>query len=355
MKHNVLPALAVCAVLGACAQADQQLPFESAGQAVTRTVPAAGGTVSTAAGASVQFPSGALGAATSVTVTPVENPAAARPSGSPVGGAAFQLSPAGTQLAHPAVAELKFDRAQAGSRAWLASVVNVTPSGVRELGDTRVDLSTGVARVGVSTLGTLAVVVPDPSAVFQVRRASARPSASLVPAPSLAASAAVETDSVVTRCGDPSNRCTTLTVEASDNLVDRVENAAAVYPRIQGVLRVAGATATGRVEMSAAVRAQLGSGQTAENVTVVGLVEPTASTVVTETATAVVLSHVRFRISGTSETGVGRVQETVGTLTIPFSAASGSVTITREFEMRNAAGQLEPAWVRLVFPVQLFR
>ena len=130
-----IPVLLAALAVAACEQESQQLPFATEA-ATTRTVPASGGTVSNAAGVAVQFPAGSVGAGTTVTITPGSVPAAAQNSGVAVSNG-FALEPAGTQLATPAQVEVKFNTEQDRSRAWLTSVVNVTPQGVREIGNAR--------------------------------------------------------------------------------------------------------------------------------------------------------------------------------------------------------------------------
>ncbi|MDP9348748.1 MAG: hypothetical protein M3P24_06360, partial [Gemmatimonadota bacterium] len=151
MSRRNIPLLAASLALAACEQQEQQLPFDLAGPEVARTVSATGGTVSTAQGASVTFPTGAVAQATAVTLTPVAQRASS-PSGTPVGTASFRLTPEGAVLQKPAEVTLRLGANPAD--AWLASVLNVTPSGTQEIGSADVDLSAGLVRAKVSTLGT---------------------------------------------------------------------------------------------------------------------------------------------------------------------------------------------------------
>lgn len=311
---------------------------------VERTVPSTGGTVSTPAGASVSIPAGALSAPVAVRLTPVPAPALA--SSGAAASAGFQLEPAGTPLAEAATVALSFDRRADAGRAWLASLVNVTPSGVREIGDTRVDLSTGSVTGAIDQLGTLAVVIPDPRAVFQVRRAGSR---SESPTVALLALAATGTDSVVVRCGDEANRCEGVVVTASANLLEKVEDAAAVYPRIDGVLRISGSSVSGRIDLATTLRARLAA--TAENVVIDGSITPTAGSVVSESSGALTFTAMRHSISGSADSG-SNSEEVVTTLTIGKSG-SPTVTITRTFQIDDSAGQPESASVSVSFPVQI--
>lgn len=346
MTQRMLYVLVLAAGVGGCEHESQPLPFSAdAVQATTKTVSSAGAVMSTPAGASVQFPAGSMSTSTVVTLTPVAAPAAARPSGAAV-SSGFQLEPAGTVLSASAGVDLKFDAKVDPARAWLASVVNVTPAGVREVGETRVDLATGLVRARIGELGTLSVVIPDPRAVYHVPRSGVRARAA---ASTLAATG---TDSVVSRCGDAQSRCDGLTVSASSNLMGMVEDAAAVYPRIEGTLRIAGSGVSGGLTMSTAFRAQLKSGQSAENVVINGRIEPTAATRASETASELVFTQMLHHVAGSADSG-SEAQQEIATLVVPKSGAAAAVTLTRTFQMRNSAGALEDASVSVTFPVQI--
>lgn len=342
---SILPVLLASAALAACERESQQLPFSAEGAGtVARTVPTTGATVSSPAGASVQIPAGAVSAPVEVRLTPVPAPAVARSGASASAG--FQLEPAGTPLAQPASVGLAFDASADPGRAWLASLVNVTPSGVREIGETRVDLSTGSVSGEIDELGTLAVVIPDPKAVFQVRRGGER---SLAPGAPRYDLAATGTDSVVVRCGDEANRCEGVSVTASANLLEKVENAAAVYPRIDGVLRISGTSVSGRIDLATSLRAQLEA--TSENVVINGSITPTAGSVVSESAGSLTFSAMRHAIRGSADSG-SQSDEVVTTLEISKSGTP-TVTITRSFQIDNSAGEPESASVSVSFPVQI--
>jgi hypothetical protein len=355
MKARMMSILLLGAGLAGCEQESQTLPFSAeTGQMVSKSIPASGGRVSTPAGASVHFPDSALSASATVTLTVATPPAALQQSGEPISGAAFELTPAGLQLNKPASVELQLDPSADSEQAWLASVVSLTPNGAEELGETRVDLAAGVVHSEISRLGTLAVVIPEPDAIFPVETA---PSAAKIPAPSAAAASllgASGTDSVRVGCGSRDNRCAGLRVEASHSLLERVHRAAAVYPQVRGTLRIDGGSASGVLSLRTPFRVKLQSGRTAENVVLDARVEPTAATTVSETASELVFTHMSFRVSGGARDG-SDVQETVGSLVISKSDSAGWITIERHFQIPGNDGTSNEAYVSVTVPVQLFQ
>lgn len=351
MKQRILVGILLGTGLAACEQQSQSLPFnvDSAEPTVKTVSQSEAARVTTPGGASVHFPSGSVGSNTSVSLSTVTAPAAAAKSGTSV-SSGFKLEPAGLELEKPASAELKFAPPSDAARAWLASVVNITPDGIQEIGNTRLDLRSGLADARVGTLGTLAVVIPDPSAVVLVQRSGAARSISALESELLPTG----TDSVATECGDVDNRCADLSAAASENLLTLVEDAAAVYPRITGKLRISGVSATGEFNMATTLRLRLKSGASAENVDFAALIRPTSGTVVTETASEIRMTNVYFRISGGTGDQSGS-HETIDTLVIPKGSSNGSITITRHFEIRNSADQLEDSFVKVTFPIQFYQ
>lgn len=347
MNVRPLSVLLLGLSVSACEQTEQALPFTTDGSAaVSKPVSAQGGVVSTPAGASVAFPANAL-SGTTVSLAAVGSPAGAQKSGQSV-SSGFALEPAGTALAAPAEVAVKFDAAAAGSRAWLASVVNVTPAGTRELPNTRVDLTTGTARTDISELGTLAVVVPAPDAVVELRRPG---SASRAPSYSVSGRVLLgdgSTDSVKVKCGKPDQRCSGVAVDASDNLLEMVDGAAAIYPQIEGALRVSGEQVTGNISLNTAFRAQLKSGRSSENVQVNlsnTRIEATASTTIREDGSRIVISNLRGLSNLPGQGGAA-------SLTIQKNGAgSATISVVRRFDIRNEDGKLEPATVTVRFPV----
>jgi hypothetical protein len=335
--------LSVLVAAAGCEQETQKLPFD-VDAATTGTVTSQGGVVSNAGGASVSFPSGSLASNVQVSVTPSTVPASLNASGAAASDG-FKIEPEGTTLTKPAELELKF--APTGDRAWLASVVGVSNGTVREYGATRVDLSTGVAAADIVRLGSFAVVIPEASAVYRVQAAS-RVEIPIVNA----VQPGQRSRTVSVNCGAPGNRCTGLTVTATQNLLDQVKDAAAVYPKVSGTLTINGASASGSINASAAVRVQLESGQTAESIELVALLQPTAGTVVTETDTQLRLTNVLHRVSGGTSSETAAAEE-VTTLVINKSSGNGSIVIDRDFNIRVSGGSTQSANVAIAVPVQL--
>ncbi len=320
--RSILAALAALSAAG-CEQASQTLPFDGQPETpVSRAVPAEGGTISTTAGASVALPAGSVAAGTVVTLTPGAAPASSA-SGTAASARAFALAPAGMTLATPAGVDLALNGA--GERAWLASLVVRTPTGVAELGDADVDLANGIVRGSIPTLGTVSAVLPEPGAVL---RATALTSASA----SQAAAPRVQLATGTTRvlrgaCGGAGNRCSALSVQVSPNLLERVDTVAVVFPRLSGEIRVSGASATGRLVLTAPVRARLASKASAVTLPSTITAEPTASTVVTETAGRVTLTHVK--VTGRS---AARTAETLTTLVVTYEGSQAWIRLEHGFQ-----------------------
>lgn len=347
---HVLSLLLAAGALSACEPQTQALPFASEVDSATQVITNTGGTVSTAAGASVEFPSGSLQGSTPVTLSSVAAPA--QQSGKPVSGA-FKLEPSGTVLSEPANVELRFDAGDA-SQAWLASVINVTAGGVQEVSETRVDASTGIVEAQIQQLGTLAVVLPDPAAVFTVT--SEGFAADRVPV-ARTSSAAAPIRRLQSSCGAAGNRCSGLKITASENLLSQVGAVALLYPSIRADMKIDGATATGSFLLDSSVRVRLKGAKVAENVAIHAEITPTSATRVTETGSSLTLSNVRMRISGKAQ-GQSDATETVRDITIPKGTGTGVLSITRSFTFRTSAaagsgGELEDASFTVNLPLEL--
>ncbi|HEX6746296.1 MAG TPA: hypothetical protein VF092_03195 [Longimicrobium sp.] len=339
MKHASFAALAAfCTLLAAC-ERGQQLPFEQSGDPVTRTVGDQGATVSTPAGASVAIPAGAVSAGTQVTLTPTVAPATTA-SGSAAGTNAFRLEPAGLALAKAADVDLTIHR---GEGAWLASVVVQTPSGLVESGDGGIDLATGVLRGQIASLGTVQAVIPEAAAVLRAQPLGT--AVSPVRAPSFETTTA-PTRSLKGDCGAPGKRCTGLAVEVSRNLLELVDTAAVVYPRLSGEIRINGAAASGELVMEAPVRVRLQSRANAATVPVRITAAATAQTVVTETAGRVTLTN--MKVTGESGSTKGT---TTYTLTVDYSGAQAWIRLSHDFETTVANGNREPVTVAAQIPL----
>jgi hypothetical protein len=347
MNARFVASLGLAFTFAACEQQSQTLPFSAdLEETVVRTISAdESGSVTSAAGAAVRFPAGSLSEDTEISIKPVAPPAGIAGSGAPV-SRGFQVEPAGLALARPALAELRIDPNIESARAWLASVVVVTADGFEEIGSTRLDLRAGLAEAPISRLGTLAVVIPEPRAVFVTRSDEQASSLSAAPSNLLP----IGTDSVVVDCGRRTTRCDGLSVSASVSLNDKVAQTAAVYPRVFGSLVIDGVGASGEIVVGSSVRLLLRSGATSENVEVQGLLRPTAATVVTEDASSITLTNVYFRVGGGAEEAPS---EGTRTLVIQKGVDAGFATFSRTFQLRNESDQLEDASVAITFPVQI--
>src|SRR5215212_10137432 len=164
MTRQVLPALLAALAMTAC-QSDQTLPFEQ--QVASKTIPASGGVVSSPAGASITFPSGALATSTTVTVTPQAT--ATVSVGTPSGASGIQsiaVTPAGQALTKPATVEAKL--ASTSADRWLSVLLAQTPGGWRVFPLGSVDVTNNVLRTDVNVLGTFTPIIPPANARFQV-------------------------------------------------------------------------------------------------------------------------------------------------------------------------------------------
>ena len=339
VSQFALAALA-CGAIAACDKA-QQLPFDHASDPVSRTVPDAGATLSSPAGASVTLPAGAVAGGTQVTLTPSAAPAST-PSGTAAGTSAFRLDPAGLALSRPADVGLSIHRAE---DAWLASVVVQTPAGVVESGDAGVDLATGMLRGQIGTLGTIQATIPEAGAILRAHALGTAIAHNRLPAP-LAAAVTSPTRTLRADCGGPGKRCAGLTVEVSPNLLEMVDSAAIVYPRLGGTLTLSGATATGSLVMQAPVRVRLASRANAATVPVRITAEATPATVVTETAGRITLANMKV----TGESGATR-GVTTSTLTVDYSGAQAFIRLSHDFTTTVANGEQEPVTVAAQLPL----
>lgn len=318
MKLQTLPLLALGLGIAACEQQDQTLPFDAPGATTSQTIGAAGGTLGTAQGASVQFPSGAVSGPTAVTLTALGTPGSTA-GGTLAGTGSFRLAPEGTALGQPATVSLKLGSQVPAGQAWLASVLNVTPRGKQEIGAADVDLTAGVVTAGIRTLGTLTAVIPERAAVLRATRIGSA-HASRAPSFSAAASAAA-TRTLAGSCGDVGNRCG-IQFQVSDGLLALADSVALVYPAESGVIIINGATASGELTLTGTIKSKIAQVSDGEQVTVVAAATP--ATVVTETATEVTLTNVR--VTGT---GAGMSGAVTTTLHVPFSGTGASVRIDR--------------------------
>ncbi len=146
------------AALTACQQTDQELPFELAGGG-QQTIGINGGLISVPPSFSLEFPAGSLTGNTTVTA---DTRLAAFPStsGTVVPGFAYDVGPAGTQLATPARVQIAVppDLLAAGQDLSLA-VALLTQGGSIVTQVTSYDLVNGLLTAYIDELGPVAAVV----------------------------------------------------------------------------------------------------------------------------------------------------------------------------------------------------
>ena len=337
-----LAALA-CAAAAACSDHNSAFSLDGPdAEPVVRTIPAAGGTVSTAAGATVQLPAGAVAAGTTVTLTPTAA-AATSASGTAASQVAFRVEPAGLALNAPATVDLMVGRAAAD--AWLASVVVSAPGAVVENGEGSVDLATGLLRGEISRLGTVSAVIPEAAAVLRAGPLSAATRQLSAPAAPLAA-VATPTRALRGDCGAPGKRCGELTVEVSPNLLELVSAAAVVYPQLSGEIAINGTSATGSIALSAPLRVRLESDANATTIPARITAIATPATVVTEVAGRITLSNLRV----VGESGSSRGDATAS-LTVEYEGARAFIRLSHTFDAAVAGGAREPVTVAARIPL----
>lgn len=346
--------------LAGCEVTTQDLPFDPTLEGVSVTVGPEGGTVSTAAGASLHFPEGALPSATEVSLHPT--PAVPAPGvGTTASAFSFRAEPAGLQPRAPVEAALRIDTAPTGSE-WLASVRVDAPDAVHEVGASQVDIATGVVRANVDALGTFSAVIPEPAAVVRAGLLSS-PDADAQPSDT-PAQAGVDVSAQRARvdCGQPGNRCRGATAGVSANLLELVDSAAIVFPRIRGDVRIGLLSAEGSIELSAPLRFLLRSGESATSLGLGMTASTTPETRVEHYPTHTTLTDIRLvvrtgeqeQISTTvleiprSGTGTGTAVEALQT-----GAGEERITLGGTFEFVNAAGVRDTAVFSVTFPVRV--
>lgn len=167
--------------LAACSPEDQS-PFELDPDAeVEKEIGSSGGTISTPAGLSVEFPSGALSSNTTVGIKPVSGSGlGAGLNGSIVAGTAYEITPRGRTLSTPARIELAAANEPGDRSESLIAAPNAQFNPLSYLGyfflidtGTKVELGPGITLdIGrstysgdISTLGTIAVGRTTPLAL----------------------------------------------------------------------------------------------------------------------------------------------------------------------------------------------
>ena len=324
------------------------MPFAPGeGETTVATVtPQTGGSLTSSAGASIRFPSGAFAQATDVSLAPATAPEADATGTSVSRG--FEITPGGAELEAPASVELTFDREADPSRSWLAALRLVTPEGVQEVGDTWVDLNAGLVEGRISTLGTMAVVLPDPDAVFVSGRAGA--AASL--APLTMALLPTGTDSVTVDCGSREGRCADLTLASTDDLWERFTLAAAIFPKVKGGLKLEGGRATGEITLTSSIRLLLPSGASAVNLKMHGVLRPTDATRVVEDENTITLTNTRVQV-GSRPDGADGPEVVTRDFVITKSGGRGFAALSRSVTLPDQGNGPERTSISVNFPVQI--
>lgn len=235
MTRTVSLAAALTAVLAGCEQISQTLPFDQdTTQPVSRSVAAEGGTLNSAAGASVAFPAGALGQPVQVTLTPLP---AASALGTAAGTHSFRIEPAGTALLQPVRVDLALGAR--GEDSWLSAIVLQTGDSTVVIGDTHLDLTLGTLRGEIGAFGTVTAVTPPSTAVLRpVRFGAAQSLSADAPAGAVIAASPAPTrihgqcNTAVAPCALPTH------VEASDEILNLVQKLGIIFPRHDVDLRL---------------------------------------------------------------------------------------------------------------------
>lgn len=321
MKSVVV--FAVLLTLAGCEQVSQSLPTGTLDQEISRVVPEQGSVLSSAAGASVVLPPGAVPAGTRVTMTPVAL-AARQPSGTLASAQGFELGPAGIALRQPAQVTLKL---APGADQWLASVVVRTPGGTLESGDALLDLTNGVIKGSVTATGTLMAVVPEAGAVVRATRI-ATASSSISVGSSTGSAGDGRTTALRGSCGAPGQRCDGLKIQVSDNLLAMSEQIAAVYPEVGGEIRIRDGKASGSLRLEAPLRFNPSRGSAISLVSEI-VAEPTAASVVSEADGRITITDVRAR----GKVGSDQADETV-TLTFSYAGDRAYVELDQTFRVK---------------------
>jgi hypothetical protein len=162
MNPRVLGVLALLTAVVGCEQESQTLPFGlETDEPVTRTLPQTGGTISSSAGATLMVPAGALGQATTFTITP-------RPAATPVGTVASAYSflvESTARLQSPATMELRLR--DGAPSAWLTSLVVQRADTTIVIPDATLDLTLRTVRAAIAQIGTVTAVLPPAEAVVE--------------------------------------------------------------------------------------------------------------------------------------------------------------------------------------------
>ena len=156
-------------VLGGCLQNDQALPFDLDDDAsAVASIGPAGGVVSLATGFSLRIPSGALTSTVQITVVPRITSPFSTDAGPVLLGTAFDISPAGLELAKPARLEIRVGSGLLASADLVRlGIALERGGGVTLLEGGGLDLTSGILTAPLSTLGSVAGVLSDDAIPLQ--------------------------------------------------------------------------------------------------------------------------------------------------------------------------------------------
>jgi hypothetical protein len=313
--------LAAALAVSACEQLDQSLPFD-AGTEVSREVPSDGLVISSSAGASFRVPAGALPPASLLTLTPQPAPEAG-PAGSPVARNAFRIDAGSSALVAPLGAELRLDRASAD--AWLAAATISNGAALHEVGDASVDLGAGLLRTSLPALGLVVAVVPASDARVPVRPLEGPTHVrGIENSASVGVQTALATRALVGDCGGVGRRCQGVRIDVGPRLFDYVDQAAVLFPRIDGRLDLAGTGASGELIFHAPLRARLNGGAAAVTVPLVVTARATPATLATDVAGTITLSNMQLMVRS-----AGAETTASATLTIRYEGTAAWLTVER--------------------------
>ena len=360
MIRRQIPGLLAVALLAACTQDEQKLPFSvGANQSVSKTISTGGGTLSTPSGASLTFPSGSLAASTAVTITPTAPSAAASAIGSPVAAMSMAVTPSGTQLAQPAQFHMSIspDAGAETQNAWLTTILLEHAGTMMVFPKADLDLTNKIIRTDITRLGTLTPIIPPASAIINIPGAlSASRALGSVTVADAGALAGVKTISKT--CGGFNGTtyapCPGLTATATQNVIDRYPEIAIVFPSISGSLTLAAdpaivsAVVTGSLNSFTTFRVQSGGGTGATSVEFTVVMAATAASRATQVGNTLTITN--LQVTTTQEDG------TTSTITksVVFQVSGSTATATETRDVDLGDGTLGSLTVSLAFDITTY-
>lgn len=271
------PLACLAALQAACLQSDQPLPFDlDGGDAVSRMIGPAGGTISLASGLSLFIPPGALTTPTAFTVTPRLDGAFPGDAGRVVPGTVFDVAPAGVTLRQPARVTLRLPaRNLAEGEAVRVGVARAAAGRSDLIAAGSYDATAGLLTASTSTLGPFAAVVADDAIPMETGTpptlggGSFATGAGGVAEPTGAEPAAPAEHPFAASCRPEARRCFSsglVQMWVSPSLQERLGGSLVILsPRLEAYISFGAvgpdglpAEAVGRVSIKGTLRAQLG-------------------------------------------------------------------------------------------------